>query len=161
MTNPVAIARGELGSSDVVSMTAPDIEARSFYFGTGQELTLGITAADVLGKDGKTFNDVITLRDHLKADDGEGIRNQLDVFQDNLSQLQTHQAVVGVQVNRLFDMEISMDTKRIESEAVRSRHEDLDMIEATMRIQEQTAVLEATLAASARIFDLSLLDFLR
>ncbi|MBU1699626.1 MAG: hypothetical protein KJ970_18625 [Candidatus Eisenbacteria bacterium] len=158
---PVDLGRGEQGEIESVAMTSADSEARSFYFGTGQELTLGVTAADVFGKDGETFQDILSLRDRLKADDGDGIRNFIDVFQDHLSQHQTQQAVVGVQVNRLFDMEDVLDTKRVESEAIRSRHEDLDMTEAAMKIQEQTAVLEATLAASARIFDLSLLDFLR
>jgi flagellar hook-associated protein 3 FlgL len=160
-TAPVNLGRNEEGVIDSASVAAPDVAPRSFYFGTGQELTLGITAADVLGKDGEAFQDIIALRDSLRADDGDGIRAFIDIFQEHLSEFQTQQAVVGVQVNRLFDLETTLDTKQVEAESIRSRYEDLDMTAASMRMQEQTAVLEATLTASARIFDLSLLDFLR
>jgi flagellar hook-associated protein 3 FlgL len=101
------------------------------------------------------------LRQALLQDDIFAISESvgdIDQAQDSLLQWR---AVVGANTNRLNMAENRLSENRINIKTVLSKHEDVDLAEAIMELKIEESIYRSALAASARIIQPTLLDFLR
>jgi flagellar hook-associated protein 3 FlgL len=104
---------------------------------------------------------VAGLRDALAANDVTGIRAALDALDRATTQVATARAEAGVSMDSLTAAE-QAGKYAAEDETVRlSQLVDADLAESSIELARAESALEATMAASARTFKLSLLDWLR
>lgn len=108
------------------------------------------------------FRALIRVRDDLRAGDSGRLNNEdlavLDAAQENLLLMR---AEVGGKLNRLEQKESRLKDYQIRSEELLSRTNDTDMAEAITQLKQFETVQQAALQAGARIFSLSLMNFLK
>ncbi len=115
------------------------------------------------GVDGGTdlFATLDALADALESNDPEAVRATLSGLDQGISQLSVGLAQNGAAMNDL-DTVVAVTREGADSEtAAMARLTDADIIESASRMALAEKALEATLAAAARSFDLSLLNRLR
>ena len=128
----------------------------------GSKETGGTTPAafrDVSGAD--LFGVLIDLRDHLEAADVQAIMNDVGEIEAGTEQILTARSNLGA-VQNLLDMSKTAEQNVEESalEALDGIY-GVDIAEATMELAKIQAGYEAALAVSARVMQMSLLDYMR
>jgi flagellar hook-associated protein 3 FlgL len=93
--------------------------------------------------------------------DGNKISDQLGPLDDALDQILKARANVGAKLNRLEATENHWADFKLNITQMLSDTEDADMIKTVTDLASQEAAYQASLAASARIIQPSLIDFLR
>lgn len=123
-------------------------------FGTALFNASGATAADKVG-------DLEKLAQAIEAGDQAGMNAGLtavDALRTNISNVQ---ATVGTRVNRLEGLVELNGRQDDASKIALSKVEDTDFQKAAMDLSVQSASYQAALAASAKVIQPSLMDFLR
>ncbi|PPK66466.1 flagellin [Actinokineospora auranticolor] len=119
-------------------------------------------SADVFGTTSGNVFDV--LKDLSTALSGPGTVNlssDLNRLDSAMSRVNTQLASVGTRYSQLTSAQDAADTQVVALTSRLSGIEDIDMAKAVIDLQTQTAGYNAALAATARIVQPSLLDFLR
>ena len=107
------------------------------------------------------FTALIRLRDALNANDVgamDAASRMLGTANDKRLDVQ---AEAGARVAGLDLTANRLDLEKTELEKLRSSTQDIDIAEAATRFQIQQSVLQASLAAAARILETNLLNYLR
>jgi flagellar hook-associated protein 3 FlgL len=106
------------------------------------------------------FKTLTDLKDYLEANDVDGIRRsmtRLDFHLDNLTSPISDAGFKGVQLDIkeevISDLNLSYMTRK-------SKLEDADIVEAVTDLKAREAAYQAALASSARVMQLSLMDYL-
>ena len=106
------------------------------------------------------FRTLIDLKGYLMADDVDGIERSITRLDTHFNHFTTTTSDTGYKEIRLdikekviFDLNLSYMTRK-------SKLEDADMIEAISELQAREAAYQAALASSAKIMELSLMDYL-
>ncbi len=112
---------------------------------------------------GKNIFDLLTqIRSHLLHNDAESLSTvdlaELDKALDNVL---LYRAVMGSKANRLEVAMKRMEDKKLYTTDILSKTEDVDLAEEIAKLRTLEYVHQASLAVSARIARLSLVDFLR
>ncbi len=107
------------------------------------------------------FTDLIILRDSLKSNDESGITLASVRLDDDIDSVVSARAIVGVQSQRLEETQLRNEDQTLQEQSVLSGLKDADLTEVISRYQQLQLQLQASLQTSARIQQLSLLDFLR
>ncbi len=109
--------------------------------------------------------DIFTLLNDLKTNlennDGDQIRSSLDSFDTASDIILNGRGDIGARLNRLDSTMSNTEDLKLEIKNLKSGLEDADIIKAVSDLAMQQNVLEASKASSARIVELTLLDFLR
>jgi flagellar hook-associated protein 3 FlgL len=114
----------------------------------------GSSGTDVIG----VLNNLITA---LNNNDVSGVGSSIDGLDSSLKQLQTAQGDVGARENRLQNADnILTSTKDYLTKAV-SAKQDTDLTQVLSDLAKQQLAYQATLAASAKFTQLSLLDYMQ
>jgi len=100
------------------------------------------------------------LIDGLDANDPTAISDQLDPLDQSLTQVTNERADVGARLNRLDSTESHWADFEINIQKMLSDTEDLDLVLAASDLAAQETAYQASLAASAKIVQYSLLDYL-
>lgn len=143
----------------------------------GNSISVNITAGDILRVDTTapynagansiltTLDNLITLLNQEKdfglrppASDIAAYLNQVDPVFENLTNTASN---IGVQINRLYDIQSKHEDALLNLTSLLSKKEDVDMTRLITQLQIAENVHEASLAAAARIIQPSLMDFLR
>lgn len=90
-----------------------------------------------------------------------GVRNKLDVIQDDIDNVTYYQAKAGTSQNALTNAKTQLDSQSLSSETVRSNIEDADLVKVASQLQYQQFALQASLQASSSVLQQSLLNFLK
>ncbi len=155
------------GQPTAVSYTGADTRARGLI-SPNQTVDTKHVGSQVFQKSGAdAFAALINLRDTLRdssLSDGQrsaALTQQVgavDAARDGLSEITGEQAaaLAGIEAIRfrVSDLKLSADTRSSELEST-------DYAEAVVKLREQDNAFQATLAISARLFQTSLIDFLR
>jgi flagellar hook-associated protein 3 FlgL len=130
--------------------------------GDGVQVRVDIAGPDVLG-DGPTsvFAELDALVVALRGGDEAGIRTGLDQLADRLDTLTSAQALAGATSNRLERAVEKSGDAVFDLTAGLTRIEDVDLARASVDLQLQEVAYQAALAATARVMQPSLVDFLR
>lgn len=107
------------------------------------------------------FSTLIALRDHLIADNGDEIRQdvgRLDVCIDKVTEMIGQ---LGARSARLGRAATRIEQTKVELAASLSKIEDTDIAKATVALELQQVIYKAALAAGAQVIQPTLLDYLR
>lgn len=102
-----------------------------------------------------TLNALVTA---LQANDGEGIRGTLDALDTATAQIATGRTQAGTAMHVLDTAVMSAKTAGVTETKAIAQLADADMIDAATKLAQAQRALDAALTASAKSFQLSLLD---
>ena len=101
------------------------------------------------------------LKDGLEGNNTDEISGQIGLLDDAFDQVLEARSDVGATLNRLEATENHWADFKLNIQQLLSDTEDADIIKATTDLASQETAYQASLAASARIIQSSLMDFLR
>jgi flagellar hook-associated protein 3 FlgL len=115
-----------------------------------------------------TFEVLIALRDDLRNTRGLDSTAQIESISARVGELErVHRGLLNavgeqsVALENLDSLQTRIEDVRLETQKLTSELESADVSEAVLGLQNQQSMLQLTFASAARIFDQSLLDFLR
>ncbi len=146
-----------MGTDDQVNIQVDQGSYISINYSGGKLLRGGTppgsSGTDVIG----TLNDLITA---LNNNDVSGVSSSISGLDSSLKQLQAAQGDVGARENRLQNADnVLTSTKDYLTKAV-SAKQDTDLTQVLSDMAKQQIAYQATLAASAKFSQLSLLDYM-
>jgi flagellar hook-associated protein 3 FlgL len=97
----------------------------------------------------------------LRADDGPAIRSRIADIDAAHDRMLAANAAVGARTNRIETQSDRLAATQVSLAGLRSKDDEVDMVEAIVRFQSEELVYNASLQAGARLMQQSLLDFLR
>ena len=168
---------------EIVSQANTQISGRYIFAGTdtdtkpfeldgtynGNDIPFAIKAGNdramEIGSDGETvFADMFTTLDDLmtalQSDDIAGINTAMDSLDLHAEDVSTHVSHVGSKMNRMDIKKNILESLTISNTARLSQIEDADIVEAAMNLTSVEMAYQASLASSASVMKLSLVDFL-
>ncbi|MBT9134008.1 MAG: Flagellar hook-associated protein 3 [Firmicutes bacterium] len=108
---------------------------------------------------GGLFASLLAVRDGLLGTGNQ--QTAIGELETAFNRLLDERAVVGARHKRLQMTEQRYEEQHVTLTALKSQIEDVDMAEAIMKFNTREHVYQAALAASARVLQLTLLDYLR
>jgi len=137
-----------------------DTGAKSFTIADGVVVQANVTADKLFGKATDKTNLFQTLNNLA-----EGLRSGTPISLDNIDKgmerILSTQAEAGAKQNRVEAVANRIQDSSIELQSMLSKIEDVDYAEAITRLKSEESIYQATLAASSKIIQPSLMDFLR
>ena len=100
------------------------------------------------------------LRDALTADDQTAVQGTLDEWEQAIDQVTQAQSALGANFKRLQTHKNINEIFEVELERTRSSLQDTDFAEAASELTLRQTAYEASLASSARVQGLSLLNYM-
>jgi flagellar hook-associated protein 3 FlgL len=150
-----------LGIGDAVSYQG-NSESQSIAVGPNQTTQIVLPGDQVFtGTTTNIFDDLSNLLAALEANNGVGIEAGIGDLDEAISQISLAQGQIGAIANRL---ETAHGISLVVSEAIQnvlSDQTDTDLATALTELKLQETAYEATSQTFSRLFDLSLLRFLR
>ncbi len=149
---------GDFGAVDLE--VAPDQRVTINY--TGSEIFLGDGDGDGAADAGRVdvFSVLTTLEEALRANDQAGATAELDNLYAAQEQIVQYQGKTGVLANRVEQSRDYMADVKVDLEAILSRYQDVDMLEAITQMTQQEQTLQAAMSVTGKISQLSILDYL-
>jgi len=139
--------------------------------GTGQSIgtILGFDPLDDLETPVKSnsetdwgiFNTLIDLKGYLSDNDRDGIERSIGRLELNFNNMTSRIVDVGMKYSRLDVRETITTEIRLSLKERKSMIEDTDIIESIMNIKNIEAAYQAALSSTAKILNLSLVDYLK
>lgn len=121
----------------------------------------GPTAFGVDGDAHQLFTVLEKLSTDLAAGNVTGLQADLDNLDTAMNRLQTVLAGVGARYNRVEQMRHTADDRALDLRAQLSDVEDIDLPKTIMEMKLQETAYQAALAATSRVIQPSLMDYLR
>ncbi len=133
--------------------------------GDGKYVTINIAGDDVFQPNGEggindIFQTIIDLRENLRANDSDQIEQRISELDEEYDSLVGQNTLAGSKVVRMELISDQLEDLKVIHKEHLSTIEDTDLAEAIMRLQTQEVTLQATLDASSRILQQSLLDYI-
>ncbi|NLG33122.1 MAG: hypothetical protein GX550_06340, partial [Syntrophomonadaceae bacterium] len=110
---------------------------------------------------GAIFNTLIQLRIDLENGDKEKTNQKLSIIDRHIDNILSERAVIGAKSKRMELAFNRFETYKVEIKDLLSKLEDVDYAEAMIRFKSQETVYQAALAASAKIIQPTLMDYLK
>lgn len=129
--------------------------------GENIQIKMNVNGEDLFEKDTNIFELLITIRDDLRADDNDALREDLIALSDAEEKVINQQAVIGSRLNRILSAETRAENDIINFTTHLSNTEDVDASEAIMEYQLELLTLQSSMQAGARLIQQRLTDFLR
>ena len=150
-----------LGIGDAVSYQG-NSESQSIAVGPNQTTQIVLPGDQVFtGGTTNVFDGLMNLLTALEGNNGAGIEVGIGALDQMTAQFSSAQGQIGAIANRL---ETAQGTAQVVSEAIQkimSSQTDTDLATALTELKLQETAYEATSQTFSRLFDLSLLKFLR
>ncbi|MEA1900169.1 MAG: flagellar hook-associated protein FlgL [Thermodesulfobacteriota bacterium] len=176
--NMVTVTNAAAGAADVAADAVPpkdtgfSIETTtqgtdgdkgeiSIIAGENVEIVINVDGEELFLSEVNIFEVLRELKAGLETNDSAAISDQLGPLDDALDQIIKARANVGAKLNRLEATENHWADFKLNITQMLSDTEDADMIKIMTDLASQEAAYQASLAASARIIQPSLIDFLR
>ncbi|WP_449063944.1 flagellar hook-associated protein FlgL [Planomonospora algeriensis] len=129
--------------------------------GDNTKVAVNSDGEKVFGKDDNQLFKVLTdIADHLKNSPG-GLGDDLTRLDTSIKSMQTEVADVGARYNRVTQMRDTADTRILSLKTQLSDIEDIDLPQTIMELTLQQTAYQAALAATAKVVQPSLVDFLK
>lgn len=158
-TEPFTATRDAAGDITAV-ISAPGIDQALRRLVGRNEVEVPVTGASLFQEGGDAFQTLIDLRDAILANDHDAIDTAITglaaIEENGGNQL----AALGTFRNRVDTAVVQLDDELIGLEQERSRAMDTDMAEAMVQLSSEEFFYQAALSMSARVSNLSLLNFL-
>lgn len=137
-----------------------DTGSKTFTIGDGVVMKANVTADELFGNaedDDNLFQTLNDLVNGIKSGDSVAI----DQVDKGMERMLTALSEVGARRNRVEAVENRVQDSKLLLQSMLSKLEDVDFAEAVMKLKSEESVYQASLAASAKVIQPSLLDFLR
>ena len=128
--------------------------------GENIQIKMNVNGEDIFEKDTNVFDLLITIRDDLRADDTDALREDLITLSDAEEKIINNMAIIGARLNRIESAESRAENDIINFSAHLSDTEDIDASEAIMEYQLELLTLQSSMQAGARLIQQRLTDFL-
>ncbi|TAA72223.1 flagellar hook-associated protein FlgL [Planococcus salinarum] len=140
------------------SETPPAVTSpKMMTVGGGLNIQVNATEDQLLGTD----SELLTTLADLSAGLRNGEAMDLDAIDTGIDRLLKVSAEVGARTNRVESAENRMFDNTLQLKSRLSGITDIDMAEAITKLKSEDSVYQASLSASAKIIQPSLMDFLR
>ena len=142
------------------AVDSTDLIAKTFIIGEGIKIQSSVLPDELFGTatdDNNIFKTLQSISINLKA--GNSI--DLDKIDAGIDRLLTVGAENGVRQNRVEAVENRLLDSNLELKSMLSKVEDIDYAEAVIKLKSEESVYQASLAATSKIIQPSLMDFLR
>ena len=123
--------------------------------------TTGPEAFGTPGSSTELFSVLKSLSDAIRSDDSTALNTGLENLDSAHDLLKSALSDVGARYNRVEQMKQSADDHLLSVSSQLSDIEDVDLPKAIMELQIQQTSYQAALAATAKVIQPSLIDFLR
>ncbi len=164
--DPVAPATEIIYAGNDVGMDVEVVPGVTLAFNTTGTSAFGVDAATAVrlglpADADPAFKVLEDLENALLAGDANLISTQIGRLDQAMSRVTTERAVVGSRINRLDLLEERYADAAISYKERLSETEEPEFADVVSQVMQQEAVYQASLAASSRIIQPSLLDYLR
>jgi flagellar hook-associated protein 3 FlgL len=106
------------------------------------------------------FKTLVDLKDHLRLNDADSIREILTRLDNHLDTVGAAVSDTGAKLLRVESKETMIQDLRLGYTERKSAIEDCDIAEAVMNLKSRELAYQASLASSARVMQLTLVDYL-
>ncbi|MCP3941180.1 MAG: flagellar hook-associated protein 3 [Desulfobacteraceae bacterium] len=106
------------------------------------------------------FDTLIDLNGYLEDNDADGIGRTIERLATHFESFTSETADIGITYNRLLTRQRITAANDLSLTERKSTIEDVDIIEAVMNLQSLQTAYQASLSSSAKIMNLSLVDYL-
>ena len=165
MTAPYTVTRDGSGAITAVTVNPRGVDgANVAEVADGVSLSTSMSGTSVFGASTDAtyaFDVLIRLRDALLANDGTATGATLDDLSTVIERITSSTAEVGTRLGWLSRLEARHEDEGLADASALARIEDLDMVKAIQEFQQAQTTLEAALSSSAKLLQLSLVNFLR
>jgi len=159
-----------LSGSDEVTYQGNDTPF-SIKIGKNMDLSVGRDGESIFGDcdidwsdpaagQDNVFKTLMDLKDDLRSNDAESVREALTKLDDHLDTLRAAVSDTGAKVLRLDTKEAIIQDLRLGYTERKSGIEDCDIAEAVMNLKSKELAYQASLASSSRVMQLTLVDYL-
>lgn len=132
----------------------------TFAVSDGVTIKANVTADELFGMVEDETNVFKTMKD-LAAALRTGDSLPLEEMDKSLDRILTTWAEVGTVKERVAAVENRIKDSNVELQSMLSKIEDIDMAEAVTKLKSEESIYQASLAATSKIIQPSLVDFLR
>ncbi len=142
---------------------APDstgLVAKTFTIGEGINIQSSVLPDQLFGASEDATNLFHTL-ESIAADLKAGTSIDLEKIDAGIDRLLTVGAENGARQNRMEAVENRLLDSNLQIKSMLSRVEDIDYAEAMIKLKSEESIYQASLAATSKIIQPSLMDFLR
>lgn len=122
---------------------------------TGDQLFQGVGTGGI-----NLFEVLDDIQGYLAAGDADQALAQLANLQDGTEQVSRQRSQMGNIAARVENAKEHMESIKIDMQEVLSRYEDADLVEVITALTQQEQAFEAALNVTAKVSDLSILDYL-
>lgn len=137
-----------------------DTSGKMFTIADGVAVKANVTADELFGNAADNTNLFNTLN-LLASDLRSGSDIQMNQIDKGIDRMLTVAADAGARKNRVEGIENRIQDSNIELKSLLSKLEDVNYAEAVTKLKSEESVYQASLAASAKIIQQTLMDFLR
>jgi flagellar hook-associated protein 3 FlgL len=128
----------------------------------GERVRVNVTGPEVFGEEpDNLFNVLTTLANDLLANDTTNLSGHLDSLDARVRGITDALGEIGARTNRVETMKNRAGDQIVTLKTSLSEVEDIDLPATIMDLQLQETAYKAALAATARVIQPSLVDFLR
>lgn len=142
------------------AFNSSELAARTFNIGEGISIQSSVLPDELFGTatdDENLFKTLQSISANLKA----GTSSDLGGIDAGMERLLTVSAENGARQNRVEAVENRLLDSNLQLKTMLSKVEDIDYAEAIIKLTSEESVYQASLAASSKIIQPSLMDFLR
>ena len=125
------------------------------------DVKINVDAGEVFDGQVNLFKVLDEFSTALSSGDKEGMNTVLGKIEEGAEQVLTSWTGMGARQSRVESMNQRLKDENLAVQSFLSKNEDVDLAEAIMKLKTEESVYQASLAASAKIIQPSLLDFLR
>jgi flagellar hook-associated protein 3 FlgL len=129
--------------------------------GAGAKVRVDASGPEAFGAGGGVFALLDDIAKNIKSGDNTALGANLTKLDDAANLMRTTLSGVGARYNRVEQMQQSAQDRLLSVTAQLSDVEDVDLPKTIMDMQLQQTAYQAALAASAKVIQPSLIDFLR
>ena len=141
-----------------VSFDSQSINQRISPF---SDVKINVDAGEVFDGQVNLFKVLDEFSTALSSGDKEGMNTVLGKIEEGAEQVLTSWTGMGARQSRVESMNQRLKDENLAVQSFLSKNEDVDLAEAIMKLKTEESVYQASLAASAKVIQPSLLDFLR
>ncbi len=123
-------------------------------------LTVNLKAPEVFQSGTDVFQLAIDLKNALWKDDPDAVRTVMDNIDTAIDHMSEQLGLIGTRAETLDRNQALLDNNQISLKQFLSEVEDSDLTEAVLQLQTDQAAYEAALASTARLLQLSMVNYI-
>ena len=150
----------ELDTATGVYSYQGDGGTKDHIIGEGLQVNIIADGSQIFQGAGDVFDVLNDLEAALRADDGDGVTDQLPLLSEIVEGLNGIRAINAGQSKRLEATQNYNKAFNVNVSDLLSQVEDTDIVEAAINLQLQETAYETTLATAAKIIQPNLMNFL-